>query len=360
MEKVKIFLASSAELNEDKELFEMFISKKNKEWHDKRVFLELLTWNDFIEAMSQTRLQDDYNQAIRESRIFVVLFHTRLGRYTNEEFEIAYDQFEKTKSPLIYTYFKEEGRIVDPAIEAFKDKLDKLGHFYGLYKNNDELKYKFDMQLDKLGNDGVIKFNTVDLAKNIKYLLFFIIIPVLVLSLTYRYFRLHQPYDLTVMVNETKGIPNLPFNEGKVTMTYGEKQEQITITKENGAVFKELPPYLRGEMARIKIEANGFLTSDTLIKLKDKGITIPVIRDESLSIVFGMVKDEANKPLMGVEIMVKDLLVFTDESGHFKVKIPLEKQQQEQRLTAHKNGYQLWDYSFPVMDDKEVKIILQQ
>jgi len=62
-----IFLASSSELKEDREQFENFINRKNKDWVDKGVFLKLVIWEDFLDAMSKTRLQDEYNEAIRES-----------------------------------------------------------------------------------------------------------------------------------------------------------------------------------------------------------------------------------------------------------------------------------------------------
>ena len=40
---------------------------------------------------------------------------------------------------------------------AFQDRLDALGHFYTVYKNIDELKFKFNQQLDKLASDlGVL------------------------------------------------------------------------------------------------------------------------------------------------------------------------------------------------------------
>jgi hypothetical protein len=101
----KIFLASSAELKEDRGEFEVFISRKNKDWVAKGVFLELVIWEDFLDAMSQTRLQDEYDKAIRESDLFVMLFWTKVGQYTEEEFETAFGQFKTTNKPFIFTYF---------------------------------------------------------------------------------------------------------------------------------------------------------------------------------------------------------------------------------------------------------------
>jgi hypothetical protein len=167
MAKQKIFLASSSELQDDRQQFEIFINRKNKDWIDRGVFLELVIWEDFLDALSPTRLQDEYNKAIRQSDIFMMLFHTKVGKYTAEEFETAFGQFKATNKPLIYTYFKDTEIITGSAdkkdlksLRAFQKKLDKLGHFYTVYKNSDELKYKFNQQLDKLAANGFFEFDT--------------------------------------------------------------------------------------------------------------------------------------------------------------------------------------------------------
>ena len=52
MVKVRIFLASSSELAEDRQAFERLVNRKNKLWHDRGVFLELQMWEDFLDVMS--------------------------------------------------------------------------------------------------------------------------------------------------------------------------------------------------------------------------------------------------------------------------------------------------------------------
>ncbi len=59
--------------------------------------------------MSKTRKQDDYNQRIPESDLFVCLAHTKVGKYTEEEFDLAWATFQKTGKPKIMTLFKTEG-----------------------------------------------------------------------------------------------------------------------------------------------------------------------------------------------------------------------------------------------------------
>jgi hypothetical protein len=107
MRTQKIFLASSSELRADRDAFEIFLNRKNKDWVKQGVFLELIVWEDFLDAVSKTRLQDEYNRAIRECDLFVMLFFTKVGKYTAEEFETAFGQFQATGKPFIFTYFKD-------------------------------------------------------------------------------------------------------------------------------------------------------------------------------------------------------------------------------------------------------------
>lgn len=134
MKKVKIFLASSAELDKDKKEFELFISQKNKDLHDRRIFFELSTWKDFLSFIDEGRLQDLYNRYIRRSDICIFLFHTKLGRYTREEFDIANESFlqskGKNKKPRIYTYFKTDPKEC-PEIAGFREYIDSL--FYEVW-----------------------------------------------------------------------------------------------------------------------------------------------------------------------------------------------------------------------------------
>ena len=155
MKTIKIFLASSSELESDRKEFEIFINRKNKEYVKANVFLELVLWEDFLDAMSQTRLQDEYNKAIAGCDVFVSLFHTKVGKYTEEEFLKALETFKANGKPLIYTYFKDVAinmSQITPDIMSllnFKQKLNDLGHFYTVYADINDLKFKFSDQLTK-------------------------------------------------------------------------------------------------------------------------------------------------------------------------------------------------------------------
>jgi len=153
----KLFLASSSELKEDRKEFEILVGRKNKDLVARGVFLELVVWEDFLDVFSKTRLQDEYNKEIRKCDIFVMLFWTKVGRYTEEEFETAFGHFTATSKPFIFTYFKDADVTISSVSQqdmmslwAFQQKLRALGHFYTTYRNIDDLKFQFSQQLDRL------------------------------------------------------------------------------------------------------------------------------------------------------------------------------------------------------------------
>jgi tetratricopeptide (TPR) repeat protein len=160
MRTIKVFLASSEELKEDREQLEILINRKNKEWINKDLFLELNIWEDTIDSVSKTRLQDEYNQKITESDIFIMLFFTKVGKYTEEEFSVAFETFKKINKPVIFTFEKDAlvkmSEIKKEDFETlcrFRKYLLDIGHFLSTYKNIDDLKNQISDRLSKLYPD---------------------------------------------------------------------------------------------------------------------------------------------------------------------------------------------------------------
>jgi len=162
IDKKKVFLASSEELVPDRREFEIFIGRKNKSWIDQGVFIDLIVWEDFLDALGPHGLQQEYNRAIRACDLFVMLFWTRVGRYTEEEFDTAFGQFQATRKPFVFTYYKDAplppGGCVDSSLAAFQAKLKALGHYQTRYSNTEGLLHHFAGQLDKLVAKGFIEF----------------------------------------------------------------------------------------------------------------------------------------------------------------------------------------------------------
>jgi hypothetical protein len=157
----KIFLASSAELKDDRREFELMIGRLNQQWRPRDVVFEVTLWEDFIDAMSPGGLQKEYNKAVADCDIFVMMFFTKVGRYTLEEFETAFAKMQAGGGPRVFTYFRNDFVLtgdIDEGITsllAFKARLRELHHYVTVYRNTQDLQYQFSQQLEKLyGEEG--------------------------------------------------------------------------------------------------------------------------------------------------------------------------------------------------------------
>ncbi len=152
--KVTLFLASSNELEAERRRMEIEIYRKCKLWYEKELFLHLDVWEDMPAAFSESRSQDKYNKVVKANDIFILLAHTKVGAYTAEEFESAFGQFQSTKKPFIFTYFKNIKSTPEPSLAAFKQKLEDLGHFYSYFEDFNDLWVQFNKELERLEMNG--------------------------------------------------------------------------------------------------------------------------------------------------------------------------------------------------------------
>lgn len=154
---IRIFLASSSELVNDRKEIREFISVENDRLNDEGIYLKIIQWEYFIDSISEAGKQDDYNKEVIACDIFLSLFFTKVGKFSNEEFEKAYGQFIKINKPKVYTYFKHTDIDISKLNREdfnskvdFEEKLKSMGHFPSVYNTMSDLKYQFKLQLEKI------------------------------------------------------------------------------------------------------------------------------------------------------------------------------------------------------------------
>ena len=150
MKLIKIFLASSEEMDYDRMVFGNLIRRLNDVYEKRGVRLKLFEWEDYDAAFNDRRKQDEYNDKVRESDVFLALFHKKAGQFTVEEFDVASEAFKEKASPKVYTYLKDlqPGEEASPELEEFKHRLfDEMGHYWCRYDSRDSLQLQFVMQL---------------------------------------------------------------------------------------------------------------------------------------------------------------------------------------------------------------------
>jgi hypothetical protein len=104
-----------------------------------------------------------------------MLFFTKVGKYTLEEFETAFADLAAGTGPKIYTYFKNDSILtgdLDDGVKSlleFKAKLQTLKHYPTYYRNTDDLLFQFSRQLEFLyGGDGTSSSEITDATSQAK------------------------------------------------------------------------------------------------------------------------------------------------------------------------------------------------
>lgn len=162
MKIIKVFFASSEELENDREAFGNFVRRLNENYNKRGIHIELFQWEDYDAAYNCVRKQEEYNEKVRASDMFLAVFHRVAGKFTIEEFNVATEEFMKKKVPKVYVYckdLKENEKESNELIEFKQRLIDEMGHYWSRYSNKDTLKLHFIMQLQQYEslNQNVLK-----------------------------------------------------------------------------------------------------------------------------------------------------------------------------------------------------------
>lgn len=156
--KIRIYIASSEELTEDKIALGSVISRLD----------EICTkFGMNLEKIDSDELLDDADKRndLKNSQMFVALFHKEANEVTINEFEEATELLKNHKSPLVYVYCKDLtiGEVESDELANFKKKLfDEMGHYWCRYGNEDTLKLHLIMQILQIDSDNMPKLEVSD------------------------------------------------------------------------------------------------------------------------------------------------------------------------------------------------------
>ena len=147
MKKIKIFLASSEELKEERKELADIIANINHILSRRDIFVDLVKWEYLDASMGVSHKQEEYNAELRECEMCIVLYWTRFGMYTKTELDTAYGELKEGHNPRkLYVYFKASDAISEE-LKGFRDSFPvKYGHFFTDFGNIDTLKAHFLLQ----------------------------------------------------------------------------------------------------------------------------------------------------------------------------------------------------------------------
>ena len=157
MKTIKIFLASSEELQTERDKMADLVLHLNKLFKGRGLQLDLEKWEYLDASMSGKRKQDEYNDVLHQCDICMVLFWRRFGSYTGEELDVAYKSMLGGGNPQkIYVFFKNPGGDdVSQEIRNFISDYEQRfgGHFFCKFQTVDTLKLEFLLQLENYQKD---------------------------------------------------------------------------------------------------------------------------------------------------------------------------------------------------------------
>ncbi|MCP4253063.1 MAG: SUMF1/EgtB/PvdO family nonheme iron enzyme [Candidatus Scalindua sp.] len=157
MKTIKIFLASSGELSKERKEVELFISSENKKLVKNKVFIELVIWEELLHSFRGKRIQDYFNEEMIKCDVVLALFFKKVGQFTKEEFDLAYENLKEGKKPkYLFVYFKSGEISIDEVdeevlkIKQLKNEIKKHEQIYGSYNSNEDLKLQLKKQIDQI------------------------------------------------------------------------------------------------------------------------------------------------------------------------------------------------------------------
>lgn len=147
MKTIKIFLASSEELKEERKELADIIANINLILSRRDIFVYLVKWEYLDASMGLAHKQEEYNAELRKCEMCIVLYWTRFGMYTKTELDIAYRERNEGHNPKkLYVYFKNSDAISEE-LKRFRDSFpSEYGHFFTDFGNIDTLKAHFLLQ----------------------------------------------------------------------------------------------------------------------------------------------------------------------------------------------------------------------
>ncbi len=126
-QSVNIFVASSGELKEERKELIHIINSINKIFAHLK--LEVIEWETDLESGSYQKenIQEEINPMLEKSQIVIVIFHSKIGKFTSEEYNLAIGKKKK-----VFLYFKEGFTTKDPIksknhqeVLEFRDRVEK-------------------------------------------------------------------------------------------------------------------------------------------------------------------------------------------------------------------------------------------
>ena len=156
LQKIKVFLGSSAELAKERQDLKQLFYDETKKYINQNIFLDLVIWEEKKKSFHESRFQERLNEHLLECDIAIFLFFKKVGKFTKEEYDTAFKHFKAGNKPRhLIVFFKSEKVEIDEIdpdelkkIQALKKEIEEAEQIYASFNSNDNLMRQLKNQLD--------------------------------------------------------------------------------------------------------------------------------------------------------------------------------------------------------------------
>ena len=172
MKIIKIMIAASEEMHEEKLEFTNLIEHLNEVLEPRGIELKRIKWNPETEGSIE-----EYKAKLKECEMCLTLYWRDLAGNSGQELDTAYQELKGGNNPRnLYVFFKEPTEDLTQALKDFKANfVTRYGHFYCKFENVDTMNLHFILQFEAYQNriqdkqdklikvaDGKVKVGDID------------------------------------------------------------------------------------------------------------------------------------------------------------------------------------------------------
>lgn len=151
MKTIKIMIAASEEMHDEKVQFSNLIEHLNKVLELRGVELKRVKWNPETDGSIE-----DFKTKLKDCEMCLTLYWRDLAGNSEQELNTAYQELKVGKNPRnLYVFFKEPTEDLTKALKDFKTNfVTNYGHFFCKFENVDTMNLHFILQFEAYQNSN--------------------------------------------------------------------------------------------------------------------------------------------------------------------------------------------------------------
>ena len=149
MKTIKIMIAASEEMHDEKLEFSNLIEHLNEVLEPRGIELKRIKWDPGTDGSIE-----DFKSKLKECEMCLTLYWRDIAGNSEQELDTAYQELKDGNNPRnLYVFFKEPTEELSEALKDFKANfVTKYGHFFCKFENVDTMNLHFILQFEAYQN----------------------------------------------------------------------------------------------------------------------------------------------------------------------------------------------------------------